>query len=487
MALKRPSSLLSPIIFFSLVSHLCNFDTRASATGVLKVQHKFVGRNRTILDLRAHDSRRRGRILASADLPLGGLGLPTDTGLYYTQIGIGTPSNSYYVQVDTGSDILWVNCISCDRCPKKSDLGIKLTLYDPKRSESGSLVSCKESFCASTYGGELPGCLANIPCQYSVMYGDGSSTTGFFVTDNVQYDQITGDHETKQVNASVTFGCGARQSGDLGSSSEALDGILGFGQSNSSMISQLASSGKVSKVFAHCLDSIHGGGIFAIGHVVQPKVKTTPLVPNQPHYNVHLKAIEVGGAILQLPTDLFETGARKGTIIDSGTTLSYLPEEAYKPLMSAVFTNHQDLSFQTIQDFLCFQYAGSVDDGFPAVVFHFENSLSLNVYPHDYLFQNEDNVYCIGFQNGGLQSKDGKDMFLLGDLVLSNKLVLYDLENEVIGWTEYNCSSSIKIRDDKTGAVYTVGAHILSSAQRLEFGIKILLFLLTVFISCLAH
>jgi hypothetical protein len=25
------------------------------------------------------------------------------------------------------------------------------------------------------------------------------------------------------------------------------------------------------------------------------------------------------------------------------------------------------------------------------------------------------------------------------DLVLSNKLVVYDLENQVIGWTEYNC------------------------------------------------
>lgn len=75
--------------------------------------------------------------------------------------------------------------------------------------------------------------------------------------------------------------CGAQQSGDLGSSSEALDGILGFGQSNSSMISQLASSGKVSKIFAHCLDTINGGGIFTIGHVVQPKVKTTTLVPDQ--------------------------------------------------------------------------------------------------------------------------------------------------------------------------------------------------------------
>jgi Xylanase inhibitor N-terminal len=67
----------------------------------------------------------------------------------------------------------------------------------------------------------------------------------------------------------------------LGSSSEALDGILGFGQSNTSVLSQLASAGKVKKVFSHCLDTIRGGGIFAIGDVAQPKVKTTPLVPNQ--------------------------------------------------------------------------------------------------------------------------------------------------------------------------------------------------------------
>lgn len=76
--------------------------------------------------------------------------------------------------------------------------------------------------------------------------------------------------------------CGATQSGDLGSSNEeALDGILGFGKSNSSVISQLASSGRVAKMFAHCLDGNNGGGIFAMGRVVQPKVNMTPLVPNQ--------------------------------------------------------------------------------------------------------------------------------------------------------------------------------------------------------------
>ena len=75
--------------------------------------------------------------------------------------------------------------------------------------------------------------------------------------------------------------CGAQQSGELGTSSEAVDGILGFGQANSSMISQLASAGKVKKVFAHCLDNTNGGGIFAMGEVISPKVNTTPLLPNQ--------------------------------------------------------------------------------------------------------------------------------------------------------------------------------------------------------------
>lgn len=32
-----------------------------------------------------------------------------------------------------------------------------------------------------------------------------------------------------------------------------------------------------------------------------------------------------------------------------------------------------------------------------------------------------------------------KYLLMLADLVLSNKLVLYDLESQAIGWTDYNC------------------------------------------------
>uniref|UniRef100_A0A5B6YJP9 Putative aspartic proteinase-like protein 2 n=1 Tax=Davidia involucrata TaxID=16924 RepID=A0A5B6YJP9_DAVIN len=449
-----------------------------SANVVLNVQHKFAGRERSLGALKAHDARRHGRILSAVDLPMGGIGHATDTGLYFAKIGIGTPSKDYYVQVDTGSDVLWVNCAGCDQCPKKSDLGIQLKLYDPKGSSTGKLVTCEQDFCSVMVEAPVAGCKVGSLCQYSITYGDKSSTAGYFVKDNVQLNRVSGNLQTTPMNGTVTFGCGAKQSGQLGSSSGAVDGILGLGQANSSMISQLASAGKVKKMFAHCLDGTRGGGIFAIGDVVQPKLNSTPLIPNQAHYNVIMKAIEVGGDVLQLPTDVFDTDGGKSSIIDSGATLVYLPQEMFDPLMKKVMASHPNLKLIVEQQSTCFQYSGNVDDGFPVVTFHFENSLSLTVYPHDYLFQIRDNLWCVGWQISEMLPKDEKQMFLLGDIALSNKLVLYDLENQTIGWAEYNCSLGIKVKDEQSGEVHLVGAHDLSSACSLNAGRTLTLLLL---------
>ncbi|XP_042986672.1 aspartic proteinase 36-like isoform X1 [Carya illinoinensis] len=448
--------------------------------GVLSVKYRYAGLERSLTQLKAHDSRRQLRILTGVDLPLGGSGRPAAVGLYYAKIGIGTPPKEYYVQVDTGSDIMWVNCIQCTECPTRSSLGIELTLYNIDDSETGKLVPCNKEFCLEINGGPLSGCLANMSCPYLQIYGDGSSTAGYFVKDVLHYDLVSGDLQTTSSNGSVMFGCGARQSGDLGSSNEeALDGILGFGKSNASIISQLASSGKVKKMFAHCLDGTNGGGIFAIGRVVQPKVNMTPLVPNQPHYSVNMTAVQVGHAFLNVSKEVFEVGDRRGTIIDSGTTLAYLPEMVYEPLVSKIISQQADLKVQTVHnEYTCFQYSKSVDDGFPPVTFYFENSLSLKVYPREYLFPYE-GLWCIGWQNSGMQSRDSMNLTLLGDLVLSNKLVLYDLENQAIGWTEYNCSSSIKLQDEQSGTVHLVGSHYISSAFSLNIRWAIVLLFLS--------
>ncbi|KAL3653933.1 hypothetical protein CASFOL_003614 [Castilleja foliolosa] len=445
---------------------------------VFDVKHKYGGNDKAAAlgSLRAHDSRRHGRMLAAVDLTLGGDGSPNGAALYYTKITIGNPPVDYHVQVDTGSDILWVNCQNCESCPSKSDLNLKLRQYDLSASSTGKLVSCDDGFCNAAVSFQNTRCNAGAKCAYFVAYGDGSRTDGYFVRDQFRLDQVTGNLQTSTMNGSIAFGCSAKQSG---TSSEAVDGLIGFGQANSSILSQLASSGKVRKIFSHCLDGKKGGGIFAIGEIVEPIVNRTSLLPNSPHYNANLTSVEVGGQFLNPPT--INVGPDRGAIIDSGTTLVYLPSVLYQQLIDKMMAQQPSMKTHVVeQQFRCLLYRGNVDDGFPVVKFHFEGSLVLPVYPHNYLFQIRDNEYCIGFQNSATQTNNGREMTLLGDIALSDKLVLYDLENQTIGWTEYNCSSSIKVRDEASGKAYDVSAHNTSSAFRqAKVNIVILLFIAT--------
>lgn len=45
--------------------------------------------------------------------------------LYYTKLQLGSPPRDYYVQIDTGSDVLWVSCGSCNGCPETSGLPVR--------------------------------------------------------------------------------------------------------------------------------------------------------------------------------------------------------------------------------------------------------------------------------------------------------------------------------------------------------------------------
>lgn len=55
--------------------------------------------------------------------------------------------------------------------------------------------------------------------------------------------------------------------------------------------------------------------------------------------------IEVGTQFLNLSTNTNGTVSKKRTIIDSGTTLAYLPDAIYKPLVNEViFLMHYTIS-----------------------------------------------------------------------------------------------------------------------------------------------
>ncbi|XP_074287122.1 aspartic proteinase 36 [Silene latifolia] len=477
--------LIIPILASILLIYTTN---TVNSSAIFSLKFRYAGTNRSLDYVKLHDTNRL-QMLSNVDLPLGGTGRPDSSGLYYAKIGLGTPPKSYYMQVDTGSDITWVNCIECTECPKRGYHGIDLTLYDPKESLTSKKVTCHSPFCLEVNGGPFPVCKTNDSCSYAEFYGDGSSSTGYFVEDVVHYDQVSGDLQTTTANGSMSFGCSAGQYVDQGTPNPdgALDGIIGFGKSNSSMIAQLASTGQVRQMFAHCLDGENGGGIFAIGTIVQPKVNLTPLIANEPHYNINMTGVKVGNSSLVLPSDLYTAGGKRGAIIDIGTTLAYLPEIVYEPLVIQILSRQPDLKLLTVQDqYTCFKYTSSLDDGFPSVTFLFQNNLSMTVFPREYFFPVDD-LWCVGWQNSAMQSRDKMNLTLLGDLVLSNKLVVYDLENQEIGWTEYNCSSSIQVKDEQTGTVHLVGAHFISSASSVNIQTALVVLCITLFVIILRH
>lgn len=48
--------------------------------------------------------------------------------LYYTKVKLGSPPREFNVQIDTGSDILWVNCNTCGNCPQSSELQVEFLI-----------------------------------------------------------------------------------------------------------------------------------------------------------------------------------------------------------------------------------------------------------------------------------------------------------------------------------------------------------------------
>ncbi|XP_042411832.1 aspartic proteinase 36-like [Zingiber officinale] len=404
--------------------------------------------------LRARDRSRHGRSLLGTsgvvDFPVEGSANPFTVGLYYTRVRLGNPAKDYYVQIDTGSDALWVVCSPCDGCPSSSELNIQLNFYEPDKSSTSTVLTCSDDRCNSALQiGEAmcPSASSSDACSYSFKYGDGSGTAGYYVYDTIYFDTITGNQQPLNSSAQIVFGCSSSQSGDLTKSDKAVGGIFGFGQNGLSVISQLSATGVVPSVFSHCLrGSESGGGILVLGEIVEPGIVYTPLVPSQPHYNVNLESIAVNGHTLSIDSSVFTTTNTQGTIVDSGTTLAYLAEQAYEPFVNAIVASVSSSvrSVPAPGGNECFVTSSSLDESFPSVTLNFKGGASLSLNPEDYLLQQGaiDNtiIWCIGFQNN-----QGSGITILGDLVLKDKIVVYDLANQRIGWRSYDCSQSVNV------------------------------------------
>ncbi|XP_020883870.1 aspartic proteinase-like protein 2 isoform X1 [Arabidopsis lyrata subsp. lyrata] len=424
-------------------------------------------------ELRARDRVRHARILLGGgrqssvggvvDFPVQGSSDPYLVGskttmLYFTKVKLGSPPTEFNVQIDTGSDILWVTCSSCSNCPHSSGLGIDLHFFDAPGSFTAGSVTCSDPICSSVFQTTAAQCSENNQCGYSFRYGDGSGTSGYYMTDTFYFDAILGESLVANSSAPIVFGCSTYQSGDLTKSDKAVDGIFGFGKGKLSVVSQLSSRGITPPVFSHCLKGDgSGGGVFVLGEILVPGMVYSPLLPSQPHYNLNLLSIGVNGQILPIDAAVFEASNTRGTIVDTGTTLTYLVKEAYDPFLNAISNSVSQLVTLIISNGeQCYLVSTSISDMFPPVSLNFAGGASMMLRPQDYLFHygfyDGASMWCIGFQ------KAPEEQTILGDLVLKDKVFVYDLARQRIGWANYDCSMSVNVS-------VTSGKDIVNSGQ----------------------
>uniref|UniRef100_A0ACD5WJ96 Uncharacterized protein n=2 Tax=Avena sativa TaxID=4498 RepID=A0ACD5WJ96_AVESA len=388
-------------------------------------------------ELRKMDRARHAKT-AVVNFSVGGGFVPFVKRLYYTSVRLGNPPKMYTFTIDTGSSIPWVACNGCTGCSQN--------LYNPDSSSTSSRISCSDHRCKVSEQSGSGFCRTQSGlCGYDLKYGDQTRVSGYYVSDTMYFNTITGNQSSANSSASVVFGCINSQSNFLET-----DGLLGFGQDPLSIISQLNSQGVSPKSFSHCLKgSEDGGGTLVLGKIVAPGLVYTPLVPSQSLYTLNLERIAVNGQKVPIDSSVFTTSDSQGTVVDSGTTLAYLVDGAHGPLVSAIIAassssvRYMDAEWNG-KGGGCFLSSNRIDLLYPTVTLYFKGGAAMTAKPSQYLVRQgtngNDTWWCIGWQSSDdLQGMQG--ITILGDIVLHDKLIVYDLGKGQLGWTDYNCSS----------------------------------------------
>lgn len=351
-------------------------------------------------------------------------GLSQGSGEYFTRIGVGTPPKYAYMVLDTGSDVVWIQCSPCRKCYTQSD-----PVFDPSHSSSFSGVACASPLCRRL---DSPGCNSRKMCLYQVSYGDGSFTVGEFSTETLTFRR----NRVKN----VALGCGHDNEGlFIGAA-----GLLGLGRGKLSFPSQVGR--RFGRKFSYCLvdrsASSRPSAIVFGQSAVSRNAIFTPLLSNpklDTFYYVGLTGISVGGRRIPGITDsLFKLDAagNGGVIVDSGTSVTRLTRPAYVALRDAFRAGASNL--KRAPDFslfdTCFDLSGKTEVKVPTLVLHFTGA-DVSLPASNYLIPvDSSGRFCFAFA-GTLSG-----LSIIGNIQQQGFRVVFDLAGSRLGFAPRGCA-----------------------------------------------
>jgi len=347
------------------------------------------------------------------------------SGEFLMKVAIGTPNISMSSVMDTGSDLIWTQCKPCVDCYKQPT-----PIYDPSSSSTYSKVPCSSPLCQGFSCHQTE-------CTYDYNYNDYSFTKGV-----LSYETFTLSSKSLP---NIAFGCSHDSEGHgFGAGT----GIIGFGRGPLSLNSQLGKT--TGNKFSYCLvggsPSPSKSSPLFVGQTAilsGNDVQSTPILQskaNPSSYYLSLKGISVGNQSLDIAPGTFDlqNDGSGGVIIDSGSTITYLPENAYEAVFNALSSIHlQQTDGSPFSLDLCFKEnldAVSLNAKFPAIDFHFEGA-TYRVNQRNYMLNFQGDTVCLAM----LPSSSGST--ILGNVLQQNYHIHYDLEKNVLSFQRTVCST----------------------------------------------
>ncbi|KAK7306965.1 hypothetical protein VNO77_39622 [Canavalia gladiata] len=446
---SSPLSTMSPrhslILFFSFFvftsTHFC------TSTEYLKLPLLQRKPPSSPSELLSADIHRLSGHRSSLKSPLAS-GAATGSGQYFADLRIGSPPQRLLLVADTGSDLVWVKCSACRNCSNHRPG----STFMARHSRTFSSHHCYDSPCRlvphPNPNGPCNHTRIHTPCRYEYSYADGSITSGFFSKETTTFNTSSGK-EAKIKN--LAFGCGFRISGPsvTGLSFNGAQGVMGLGRGPISFISQLGR--KFGNRFSYCLldytISPPPKSYLTIGgysnDVVSRKFSYTPLLTNPfapSFYYISIESVSVDGVKLPISSSVWDIdgNGNGGTVVDSGTTLSFLAEPAYRHVLAA-FRRRVKLppaEGPSLGFDLCVNVSGVAKPRLPKLRFGLAGKSTLSPPTRNYFIEAMERVMCLAVQ----PVKPGSGFSVIGNLMQQGYLFEFDVDRSRLGFSRHGCA-----------------------------------------------
>ncbi|KAL6001669.1 hypothetical protein ACLOJK_007409 [Asimina triloba] len=389
-------------------------------------------------------------------------GASAGSGQYLVDFRIGSPPQTLLLVADTGSDLVWAKCSACRNCSRHAPGATFLA----RHSSTFSPFHCSSRACRlappPAPPTPVPACnrtRLHSSCRFQQTYADQSTASGLFSHDVATLNASDG-REIKVKN--LAFGCGFRAAGP---SFQGSQGVMGLGRGPISFATQIGRRFG-NNVFSYCLMDytlapppssylIIGG---AARHHLRRRhptgrpfrysftpLRSNPLSPT--FYYIQIVSVSVDGKALPIDPSVWDLdpNGNGGTVVDSGTTLTFLPEAAYREVMAA-FRRRARLPRAAApagSGFdLCVNATGVRHPRLPRLELRLLGGAALVPPPRNYFIDVAEGVKCAAMQAVSAAAQAAGGFSVIGNLMQQGFLFVFDRDQNSLAFSRTGCSLS---------------------------------------------